>query len=40
MLFYCSSKRSYDYFDYFATLGPDSGFDRCYPHTDPIVMAD
>ena len=38
----CSSILSSNYSDYYANLGPSSGFDsdKCYPHTDPIVAAD
>ena len=30
----CSSIHSFDYSNYSASLSPDSGSDRCYPHTD------
>ena len=33
--FDCSSIHSFDFSDYSASLGPNSGSDRCYPHTDP-----
>ena len=41
---YCfdySSIHSYDCSDYYANLGLgyDSDYDRCYPHTDPVVTA-
>ena len=41
---YCSdysSIHSFDYFDYYAKLGPgyDSDFDMCYPHIDHVVVA-
>ena len=35
----CSSIRSFDYSDYSASLGPNSGFDRCYPHTKPALLS-
>ena len=42
MAFYSdrSSICSFDYYDNSASLGPDLGSDRFYPHTDPVVMAD
>ena len=36
----CASIHSSNYSDYFANLGLDFGSDRCYPHTDPVVMDD
>ena len=29
-----------DYYDYYATLGLDFGSDSCFPHTDPVAVAD
>ena len=40
---YCSSIHNpdcSDYSDYYATLGLDFGSDSCFPHIDPIVVAD